>query len=304
MFDQALRNQLKGVHAYALTIYQRDDCCALDLDGFAANLVWAAERGVAIFVVAGGTGENDALTPAERVVMAERAMAAVGEQALVIPTLPGNLGEAAELAPRYESLGARVALAMPPLIRHQAPDDPAAVCNYYRALGSRSGGLALMPYNTQGWSADLFERLAEVEQIIAIKDPCFDDHPLFRAIQRLGDRFVWIGNKRHDPGVLHFRFQAGIEAFTAGFVNFAPELELDLFAAAQEQDWPRMVELQAQLAHLERLRARYDDAGMLKATMELIGLAGGPVRPPRVDLTAVERGEIETELQRLGILGA
>jgi dihydrodipicolinate synthase/N-acetylneuraminate lyase len=43
---------------------------------------------------------------------------------------------------------------------------------------------------------------------------------------------------------------------------------------------------------------------MLKATMELIGLAGGPVRPPRVDLTAVERGEIETELQRLGILGA
>ena len=65
MFDQALRSQLKGVHAYALTIYQRDDCCALDLDGFAANLVWAAERGVAIFVVAGGTGENDALTPAE-----------------------------------------------------------------------------------------------------------------------------------------------------------------------------------------------------------------------------------------------
>ena len=304
MFDKVLRSQLKGVHAYALTIYQRKDCFALDLDGFAANLVWAAERGVSIFVVAGGTGENDALTPSERVAMAERAMVAVGERALVIPTLPGNLGEAAELAPRYECLGARVALAMAPVIRHQAPDDPAAVCNYYRALGARSGGLALMPYNTQNWSADLFERLAEVEQIIAIKDPCVDDHPLFRAVQRLGNRFVWIGNKRHDPGVLHFRFQAGIDAFSAGFVNFAPELELELFAAAQEQDWLRMVELQAQLAPLERLRARYDDAGMLKATMELIGLAGGPVRPPRVELTAIERGEIEMELQRLGILAA
>ena len=302
MFDKVLCNQLKGVHAYALTIYKRKDCFALDLDGFAANLVWAAEHGVSIFVIAGGTGENDALTPSERVAMAERAMVAVGERALVIPTLPGNLGEAAELAPRYERLGARVALAMAPVIRHQAPDDPAAVHNYYRALGARSGGLALMPYNTQSWSADLFERLAEVEQIIAIKDPCIDDHPLFRAIRRLGNRFVWIGNKRHDPGVLHFRFQAGIDAFSAGFVNFVPELELELFAAAQEQDWLRMVELQAQLAPLERLRARYDDAGMLKATMELIGLAGGPVRPPRVELTAIEREKIEMELQRLGVL--
>ncbi len=58
------------------------------------------------------------------------------------------------------------------------------------------------------------------------------------------------------------------------------------------------------MAHLERLRARYDDAGMLKATMELIGLAGGPVRPPRADLTAMEQGEIKVELQRLGILDA
>lgn len=303
MFDDEVRDKLRGVHAYALTIYQRDDICALDLDGFARNITWAADRGVEIFVVAGGTGENDSLTPQERVAMAERALATVGERALVIPTLPSNLGEAAELAPRYEQLGLRVALATAPLIRHQTPGDPEGVYNYYKTLGSRSG-LALMPYNTQGWSDDLFVRLAEVPEIIAIKDPCFEPHNLFRAIKRLGDRFVWIGNKRHDPGVLHFRFQAGIEAFTAGFVNFAPELELGLFAAAKEQDWPRMVELQEELAPLERLRSRFDDAGMLKATMELMGLAGGAVRPPRMDVTAAEREEIKSELERLGILGA
>ena len=63
-----------------------------------------------------------------------------------------------------------------------------------------------------------------------------------------------------------------------------------------------MVELQDQLAPLERLRSRFDDAGMLKATMELIGLAGGPVRPPRVDLSSEERAEIAIELERLGVL--
>ncbi len=303
MIDQTLRDQLKNVHGYALTIYQRGDRCALDLDGFARNMAWAADRGVRVFVVAGGTGENDALAPPERVALAECALATVGDRALVVPTLPGNLGEAAQLAPRYEALGLRVALAMAPYTRHEAPADPEGVYQYYAALGTRSG-LALMPYNTQGWSAELFERLAVVEPIAAIKDPCADPHPLFRAIKRLGDRFVWIGNKRHDPGVLHFRFQAGIEGFTAGFVNFAPQLELALFAAAQRQDWPLMIELQEQLAPLERLRAHFDDAAMLKATMELMGLAGGAVRPPRMDVPPAGREAIKRELQHLGILGA
>ena len=303
MIDHALRDQLKDVHAYALTIYQRDDLYALDLDGFVRNIAWAADRGVRVFVVAGGTGENDALASSERVTLAECALATVGERALVVPTLPGNLGEAADLAPRYEALGLRVALAMAPYTRHQVPEDPEGVYEYYEALGTRSG-LALMPYNTQGWSAELFERLAVVPQIAAIKDPCIEPHNLFRAIKRLGDRFVWIGNKRHDPGVLHFRFQAGIEGFTAGFVNFAPQLELALFAAAQQQDWPQMIELQEQLAPLERLRSRFDDAGMLKTTMELMGLAGGAVRPPRINVPPAGREEIKQELQRLEILGA
>ena len=169
------------------------------------------------------------MAPSERLVLAERALATVGERALVVPTLPRQLGRGPRTwPPRYEALGLRVALAMAPYTRHQLPEDPEGVYEYYEALGTRSE-LALMPYNTQGWSAELFERLAEVPQIAAIKDPCVEPHNLFRAIKRLGDRFVWIGNKRHDPGVLHFRFQAGIEGFTAGFVNFAPQLRAGAF---------------------------------------------------------------------------
>ena len=70
-----------------------------------------------------------------------------------------------------------------------------------------------MPYNTQAWPPDFFVRLSEIDLIVGIKDPCHVPHNLFRAIQLLGERFVWIGNKRHNPGVLHFRYQAGIEGF-------------------------------------------------------------------------------------------
>ncbi|MXW79451.1 MAG: hypothetical protein F4Z57_10805 [Gemmatimonadetes bacterium] len=65
-----------------------------------------------------------------------------------------------------------------------------------------------------------------------------------------------------------------------------------------------MIELQEQLAPLERLRSRFDDAGMLKTTMELMGLAGGAVRPPRINVPPTGREAIKQELQRLGVLGA
>ena len=153
-----------------------------------------------------------------------------------------------------------------------------------------------MPYNTQGWSADFYERLAEVDAVIAVKDPCFDDHPLLRAIQRLGDRFVWIGNKRHDPGVLHLRYQAGIDGYTAGFINFLPEPELALERLAQARDWDAMVDVQRRLAPLERLRNRFGDA-LIEAGLDAVGLAGGSVRPPRVNVSDAGRKALREELR-------
>ena len=120
------------------------------------------------------------------------------------------------------------------------------------------------------------------------------------AIQRLGDRFVWVGNKRHDPGVLQYRFQAGIDAFTAGFVNFIPRFELELFEAALRQDWSRMTEIQAQLAPLERLRNQHAE-GIIKSGLDLVGLTGGPVRPPRTNASPEGVAALRNELLSLGV---
>ena len=57
-----------------------------------------------------------------------------------------------------------------------------------------------MPYNTQGWGATMFERLADVPAIVGVKDPCVDDLPMFRAIQLLGDRFVLDRQQAPRPG--------------------------------------------------------------------------------------------------------
>jgi len=299
MFSDELKNRLKSVHAYAVTPFNPHNILELDLDGFARNIEFMVERGVEVINVGGGTGEFNALSVNELESITRHAVEIAADKSLIVPTLPGNLADAVILARKYESLGVPVALAMAPYLRNNIPDDLSGVVQYYQTLGQISG-LALLPYNTQGWSADMFARLADVKQIIGVKDPCFDDHPLFRAIKTLGDRFVWIGNKRHDPGVLHFRFQAGIDGFTAGFINFAPSYELELFGAATERKWDRMIEIQAQLAPLERLRSAYGE-GLIKCALDLVGLTGGPVRPPRVDLSGDGKAQLVGALDTLGV---
>jgi 4-hydroxy-tetrahydrodipicolinate synthase len=118
-----LKDQLRNVHAYAVTTFHKDDVLSLDLDGFARNIEFMLDQGVKVVVVGGGTGEIDALTVAELETLARCALEAVGDRALVVPALPDNLGAAAELVGRYEKLGARVTLAMAPFIRNLIPDD-------------------------------------------------------------------------------------------------------------------------------------------------------------------------------------
>ena len=299
----SLRDRLREVHVYAVTPFTPDDLGRVDVDAFRANLDEIVSRGVRVVAVGGGTGEFEALSNDEFEALADAALQAVGDRALVIATLPANLRNALDLIPRYEASGIEVVLGMPPTIRGRVPADLRGTFDHYRRLADALS-VPLMPYNTQGWPSDFYAELAAIDEIVAIKDPMLQPHTLFRAIQTLGDRFVWIGNKLHDPGVVHLRYQMGMQAFTSGQGNFWPEPELEIHEAAQAGDWGRTVALQARCAPLERLRAESDDAAMVKAAMDLLGLRGGAVRPPRLDLAPAAREALHRTLTELGLAPA
>ena len=110
---------------------------------------------------------------------------------------------------------------------------------------------------------------------------------------------MWIGNKRHDPGVAHLRYQMGMEGFTSGMANFMPEPELALHRACVERDWDRAVRIQALCAPLERARRAADDASVVKVSMEAVGLTGGRVWPPRLDLDPQTAEDVRTGVTAL-----
>jgi dihydrodipicolinate synthase/N-acetylneuraminate lyase len=287
------------VHAYAVTPFCPDNVLEVNIDGLRKNLTFLVENGVKVIVVGGGTGEVEMLSDEELRQVATTALEIAGDRALVIPTVPDNLKRAVTLLKEYVVAGAEVVLSMPPYIRHQVPDDLSGVFNYYQTLADASD-VALLPYNTQGWPATFIGRLAEIDGVIGIKDPCKQPYTLYEAIRLVGDRLVWIGNKRHQSEVLQYHFQAGVQGFTAGLINVVPKFELEMQEAGMQGDWERLIQLQRTVAPLEALRDRYGDAAMLKGGLDLIGLAGGPVRPPRVDMPEEGCRLLRAELRRLG----
>lgn len=298
MFPETLRRRMMHVHAYAVTPFAPDDVMRLNLKGLQKNLTFLVENGVRVIVVCGGTGEVETLDDEELLAVAKEALEVAGDRALVIPTVPDNLKRSIPLLKSYAKAGVEVVLGMPPYIRHRVPEDLEGVFRYYKALGDATD-LALLPYNTQGWPAAFFARLAEIDRVIGVKDPCHHPKNLFEAIPLVGDRLVWIGNKRHQEEALRQRFEAGIQGFTAGLINFVPKYELAMMEAGLRKDWERLGTLQRTVAPLENLRDRYGDSAMLKAGLELTGLAGGPVRPPRVDMPEEGRRALRAELERL-----
>jgi 4-hydroxy-tetrahydrodipicolinate synthase len=292
----SLRDRLRDVHCYVATPFRADDVLAVDHDALAGNLETIMARGVRVVAVGGGTGECEQLSVGELAAVARTAAGAVGGRAVLIAGLPPDLAEAIPLAAAYEAEGVDAALIVPPQIRWRVPADLEGVARWIEAVAGRTS-LPLMPYNVQGWPAEFFERLATIDAVIGVKDPCSDPHPFFRAIQRLGDRFVWIGNKRHDPGVAHLRYQMGMHGFTSGMANFLPGPELALHRACLAGDWERAVRIQALCAPLERARRAADDASVVKVSMEAVGLAGGRVRPPRIDLDQSAADQVRADVR-------
>lgn len=288
------------VHAFVVTPFTPQDALELNVEGLRGNLRFLVENGVKVLAVGGGTGENETLSDEELQVITGVTLEVAGNRALVIPTLPDNVKRAVKLAKVYEEMGAEVALGMPPYIRHMVPKDLSGVFNHYKAVADASN-LALLPYNTQGWSPEFMAKLATIEKVIGIKDPCQFPHNLFIAIRVVGDRLVWIGNKRHQAEVLQYRYQAGIQGFTAGLINFLPKPELEMHEAARIRDWDSLIQLQRKVAPLEKLRDTYGDAALIKAGLDLVGLAGGPVRPPRVSMAEKGREELKEEMRELGM---
>jgi 5-dehydro-4-deoxyglucarate dehydratase len=296
MKPNELRNRLGGVISFPCTPFKKD--LSLDLDGLRKNLRSLLKHPICAIVAPAGTGEIHSLSPAEHLAVVKTTVEEVNGKVPVLTGTGFNPPIAAELARQAAVAGVNGILAFPPYYPSQ---DDEGIIAYYRGIAEATP-LGMLIYS-RDWFAPppaLVEKLAQqIPNLIAWKDGQADIRRYQMIRQHVGDRLHWIGGAGDD--MVPAYYSMGVRTYTSSIANVAPKLSLRLHELASAGHSAELTKLMNELVvPLYALRARRKgyEVSAMKAMMELIGIAGGPVRPPLANLRADEIKSLEATLDQ------
>jgi 5-dehydro-4-deoxyglucarate dehydratase len=295
MQPNELRERLQGVISFPVTPFKKD--LSLDLEGLRKNLHSLLQHPVCAIVAPAGTGELYSLSPTEHSAVVKTVVDEVNGRVPVLAGTGFNPPIASELAREATKLKVSGILAFPPY--YPSPDDDGVIA-YYRGIADATP-LGMLIY-TRDWfnpTPAIAERLAQIPNLIGWKDGQADLRRYQMIRQRLGDRLHWIGGAGDDmvPGY----YSIGIRTYTSSIANVAPRLSLKLHELASAGKSDELTKLMNDLViPLYALRARRKgyEVSAMKSMIDMIGLAGGPVRPPLVDLRPDESESLRGMLDK------
>jgi 5-dehydro-4-deoxyglucarate dehydratase len=281
-----LRRKLQGVISFPCTPFKKN--LSLDLDGLRKNLRSLLQHPICAVVAPAGTGELHCLSLEEHLAVVKTTVEEVNGRVPVLTGVGFNPPMAAEAAKQAAAAGVNGILAFPPY--YPSMDDEGIIA-YYKAIADATP-LGLLIYSRDWFnpSPALVEKLARtIPNLIAWKDGQADIRRYQMIRQRVGDRLHWMGGAGDDAVPAYYSM--GIRTFTSSIANVAPKLSLrlhELASAGYSAELTRLMdELVIPLYELRARRKGYEVSAM-KSMMDMIGLVGGPVRPPLVDLKPEE----------------
>jgi dihydrodipicolinate synthase/N-acetylneuraminate lyase len=264
-----------------------------DPDTHRALLEWYVGEGMHGVFINGTTGEWFSQTPEERRGVAETAIDAVaGRIPVVIGCTSLTAGDAVELGRHAMGAGADGIGSTPPPYSKTFPDE---TVRYYQDI-SDGVDAPLMVYNwPHGTSVDigpdLAQRIAAVDNVVAIKDSTPNQKQFFDTTERVLGEVRVFGPFMSVSG-LEFLLEHGGDGFIGGG---------SLWGAADAEFWEAVWRGDAETA---REHARRTDElfpklwlpggwggqfgayqSQLKALMRMLGQPSGEVRPPRLPVT-------------------
>jgi 5-dehydro-4-deoxyglucarate dehydratase len=295
---RALKSSLRGIIGFGVTPFHKG--LSLDLEALrqnAADLVKSCD----VIVPLAGNGEIYSLSLEEHKTVGRAVVEEVHGRKPVLVGVGFSVPIARELAQAAEAYGADGVLVLSPYFTH-ANDD--GLYEYYRSIAAAtSRGVILFQTPTVNFSPALLRRLAEVPNIIGLKDEHGDLHQFVRQWDAVGDRLELLCGVGEILAPSYFAL--GVKAFTSGLVNFMPKTclrILKLLQGGQMEEAARVVERETvPIYDLRAKRPGYRTL-VIKEAMNLCGMRVGPVRPPLAPLPDADREELRVILGRLDLL--
>ena len=293
MTPDAVKHALgEGLPAFPVTHFDADG--AFDEAPYRVNIAANLEYRPSGLFIAGGTGEFFSLTLAECRRIVAAAVAVAAGRVPIIAGIGYGTAMAVEFAREAEAAGADGVLVLPPYLLKAEQE---GLFRHFDAI-CRATRLAVIPYNRDNCliAPATLARLAERHaNLIGFKDGHGDVEQLVAIRQALGDRVVYVGGMPTAEIFAVPYFAAGFTTYSSAVFNFIPRIALRFYAAVRAGDRAVTDDLLSRffLPYIAlRNRKRGYAVSIVKAGMRIVGRPAGPVRPPLVDLTAAEEGEL------------
>src|SRR3954451_3150904 len=276
---------------------------SLDVDGtarVAEHLIDSGNDGV---VVSGTTGESPTTSTEEDGLILRGVVDAVGDRATVVAGVgTNNTAHSVELAEQAQKIGADGVLVVTPYYNKPTQE---GVLAHFRAVASASD-LPVMLYDIPSRSgipiaADTYQRIAEDERVVAVKDAVGD---LFRGVQLMeqtglaiysGDDVLNLGWLTHGA--------SGVVSVVGPVAGRDYSAMADAVSAG---DLVTALDTYRRLAPVvEIIMQRVQGAMTAKAALQLLGvLPNRNVRLPLVPASDELVEELRSVLDEAGLLGS
>jgi len=290
---------LRGVIAAVVTPFDSRD----ELDEAAARRVTrhVIDGGADAIMTAGGTGEFPHLSLEERREITRIAVEEAGGKAPVVAgTAACSTREAIELTLDAARVGASAAILTPPFYFHLPGK---ALVAHFAAVAGNSP-IPIVVYNNPLYTGNdlsppLLGEIAQIENVIGLKQSSSDMGQLVEVIRRVGDRIsVCTG--------IDSQFYAALCVGARGIFSTAacviPREMAAIYRAYCGGDHPAALRAHQRVQPLNRF-FEYDPGYVApcKEALAMLGIEAGRARKPLLDLTSKERAGIAGALRELGL---
>ena len=288
----------EGVLPAIITPFKRNSAMSLDITGLERNIEFLLSRGIHGIVPCGSTGESATLTFEEHEKVIQLTVEAVNGK---IPVLAGsgsnNTAEAVRLTKAAKDIGADGVLVISP---YYNKPNRSGLIKHYTKLADLD--IPVVMYNVPGRTGqnlepDLVAELAAHPNIVAVKEASGNISQISRIIEETQDEdFVVISGDDNITLPIMALGGAGVISVAA---NVDPARMVAMYNAIQQGDMQKALVLHFALSPL--FRSMFIDTNPIpvKKAVELIGLAGGPVRLPLDELDARKTDQLKAVLSTL-----
>jgi 4-hydroxy-tetrahydrodipicolinate synthase len=255
------------------------------------------QDGVHGLVLMGTVGEGNSLRAEEkRSVLGAAVEASKGKVPVIAGVSELTTTAAVSFARDAERLGATGLMVLPAMVYVPTP---AELEFHFRAVATATG-LPIMLYNnppSYRVNIDLatLGRLADVPNIVALKESAPDSRRFTDIINAFGERFVLFA------GLDDFAFEAltlGAMGWVSGLTNAFPVESLQLYESIRAGDLDRARKIYRWFMPLLHLDSEHDLVQSIKLGEQIMGRGSERVRLPRLPLAGARRAAVIAMIER------